>query len=179
MATEDEVLEGQEEEVELGTDLELVGTDRLAEVIAGMTEIDSAADVTKTKYRVVAEMLAAETEEELWQELPTWSSKNNVGRSFEITEIRGVFKGRYPDPETGLAGGFLACSAIALDEGAVGAEGQTAEKGEVGIFTTSALRLAGRIGWYHQHGKLPIKLTVVQRGQSSGGFAILDGEKID
>lgn len=168
MATnEEEVLEGQEEEVELGTDLELVGTDRLAEVIAGMTEIDSAADVTKTKYRIVAEMLAAETEEELWQELPTWSSKTSVGDSFEITEIRGVFKSRYPDPDTGLAGGFLACSATKLDTG------------EVGIFTTSALRLAGRIGWYHQHGKLPVKLTVVKRGESSGGFDILDGEKID
>lgn len=162
MAT-DEVV--QEEEV--GADLELVSTDKLAEVIAGMTEIDATADIQKTKYRIVAEMLAAETEEELWQELPTWSSKNSVGDSFEITDIRGVFKSRYPDPDTGLSGGFLACSATKLDSG------------EVGIFTTSALRLAGRIGWYHQHGKLPVKLTVVQRGESSGGFPILDGEKIN
>lgn len=176
MATEEqEIVEGDVEEI--GGELELVSTDRLAEVIAGMTEIDAAADVTRTKYRIVAEMLAAETEEELWQELPTWSSKNNVGHSFEITEIRGVFKSRYPDPETGLAGGFLACSAVAID-GAVGAEGQTAEAGEVGIFTTSALRLAGRIGWYHQHGKLPVKLAIVKRGESSGGFPILDGEKL-
>lgn len=177
MATEekqDEVLEGDE----IGNELELVDTDRLAEVIAGMTEIDATADITKTKYRIVAEMLAAETEEELWQELPTWSSKNNVGRSFEIRDIRGVFKSRYPDPETGTAGGFLACSAIALDDGARGPEGETATKGEVGIFTTSALRLAGRIGWYHQHGKLPIRLLVVERGKSSGGFSILDAEKI-
>lgn len=175
MAT-DEIVNDAEEEV--GTDLELVDTGRFAEVIAGMTEVDAAADVSKTKYRIVAEMLAAETEEELWQELPTWSSKNNVGHSFEITEIRGVFKSRFPDPDTGMAGGFLACSAVALDDGATGPEGQTATAGEVGIFTTSALRLAGRIGWYHQHGKLPVKLSVVKRGESSGGYPILDGEKI-
>ncbi len=166
MAT-DEVTHEVEDEEGIGSDLELVGTDKLAEVIAGMTEIDAAADITRTKYRIVAEMLAAETEEELWSELPTWSSKNSVGDAFEITDIRGVFKSRFPDPETGMAGGFLACSAIKLDTG------------EAGIFSTSALRLAGRIGWYHQHAKLPVKLRVVQRGESSGGFPILDGEKLD
>lgn len=161
---DDEIVIDAEEEV--GAELELVGTDKLAEVIAGMTEVDSSEAIVQTKYRIVAEMLAAETEEELWQELPTWSSKSSVGERFEITDVRGVFKSRYPDPDTGLAGGFLACSAVKLDTG------------EVGIFTTSALRLAGRIGWYHAHGKLPVKIEVVKRGESSGGFDILDAEKI-
>jgi hypothetical protein len=177
MATDEEqVIE--DGEIETGEELVLVDTAKLAEVIAGMTEIDSAANATQTRYRIVAEMLAAETEEELWQELPTWSSKNNVGRSFEIGEIRGVFKSRYPDAETGLAGGFLACSAVALDDGAVGPEGETAAAGEAGIFTTSALRVAGKLGWYHQHGKLPVKVEIVKRGQSSGGFDILDVELV-
>jgi hypothetical protein len=166
MATDEQTIEAGDEQ-ELGADLELVSTERLAEVIAGMTEIDATADITRTKYRIVAEMLAAETEEELWKELPTWSSKNSVGESFEITDIRGVFKSRYPDPETGTAGGFLACSAINLGTG------------EPGIFTTSALRLAGRLGWYHAHGKFPVRIRVVKRGESSGGFDILDGEKLD
>jgi hypothetical protein len=163
MSEEEQVLEGEE----IGSDLELVETDKLAEVIAGMTEIDSAASAMQTRHRIVAEMLAAETEEELWTELPTWSSKNSVGEQFEIDAIRGVFKSRYPDPETGIAGGFLACSATKLSTG------------EAGIFSTSALRIAGKLGWYHQHGKLPVKVEIVEKGQSSEGFPILDVAKID
>ena len=164
MATDEEqVIDG---EIETGEELVLVDSGKLAEVIAGMTEVDSTADAMQTRYRIVAEMLAAETEEELWRELPTWSSKTSVGESFEIGEIRGVFKSRYPDPETGLSGGFLACSAIKLDTG------------EAGIFTTSALRIAGKLGWYHQHGKLPVKVEIVKRGESSAGFDILDVELV-
>lgn len=176
MATDEEqVLEG---EIETGEELVLVDSSKLAEVIAGMTEVDSKADLLQTRQRIVAEMLAAETEEELWSELPTWSSKNNVGRSFEITEIRGVFKSRYPDPETGIAGGFLACSAVAL-EGAITAEGELTEGGSTGILSTSALRIAGKLGWYHQHGKFPVTVEIVKRGESSNGYDILDVEKID
>jgi hypothetical protein len=166
-------------------ELVLVSPDKLAQVIAGMTEIDTSEAIAQTKYRIVAEMLAAETEDELWTELPTWSSKNNVGRTFEITDVRGVFQSRYADAETGLAGGFLACSAVAVD----GANGSpdpetgeitaSSEPGTVGILSTSALRLAGRIGWYHQHGKLPVKLMVVKRGENARGFPILDAEKLD
>jgi len=180
MATDEEqVLDG---EIETGEELVLVSSDKLAEVIAGMTEIDTSEALVQTKYRIVAEMLAAETEEELWKELPTWSSKSNIGKTFEITDVRGVFKSRYPDPDTGLAGGFLACSAVAVDgangspDPETGEIGETSEPGTVGILSTSALRLAGRVGWYHQHGKLPITLTIVKRGESSGGFPILDGE---
>ena len=165
MATDEEqVLDG---EIETGEELVLVDSGKLAEVIAGMTEVDSKADLLQTRQRIVAEMLAAETEEELWQELPTWSSKTSLGEQFEITDIRGVFKSRYPDPDTGIAGGFLACSATKLDTG------------EVGIFTTSALRIAGKLGWYHQHGRFPVKVEIVKRGESSGGFDILDVDKID
>lgn len=178
MATDEEqVLEG---EIETGEELVLVDSGKLAEVIAGMTEIDSKADVVQTRYRIVAEMLAAETEEELYRELPTWSSKNNVGRTFEIQDVRGVFKSRYPDPETGLAGGFLACSAVAVD-GALAVDGEEfveSGAGEIGIFTTSALRVAGKIGWYHQHGQLPAKLSVVKRGESAEGYSILDVERV-
>jgi hypothetical protein len=163
MAEETEQVVADEE---VGTDLELVNSDKLAEVIAGMTEIDSNADAMQTRYRIVAEMLAAETEEDLWRELPTWSSKSSVGEQFEIGEIRGIFRSRYPDVDTGLAGGFLACSATKL------------ASGEVGIFTTSALRIAGKLGWYHQHGKLPVKVEVVQRGENASGFPILDVDKI-
>ena len=180
MATDEEqVLEG---EIETGEELVLVDSGKLAEVIAGMTEIDSKADVVQTRYRIVAEMLAAETEEELYRELPTWSSKNNIGRSFEVGEIRGVFKSRYPDPDTGLAGGFLACSAVAIDGAMQTVDGDElveSAAGEVGIFTTSALRIAGKLGWYHAHGKFPVKVEIVKRGESAEGYAILDVEKID
>ncbi len=162
--TDDEEIIVEDEETETG--LVLVTADKLAEVISGMTEIDSTASVVETKHRIVAEMLAAETEEDLWRELPTWSSKDSVGKSFEIRDVRGVFASRFEDADTGTKGGFIACSAVDL------------ETGEAGIFTTSALRLAGRIGWYYMHGKLPIKLTVIERGQSSGGYPILDAEKI-
>lgn len=184
MATDEEqVIDGEiVDDGETGEELDLIAggnldSDKLAEVISGMSEVDAKADVVQTRYRIVAEMLAAETEEELFRELPTWSSKNNVGGSFEIGEIRGVFKSRYPDPETGAAGGFLACSAVTLDT-ARGPEGESSEAGEVGIFTTSALRIAGKLGWYHQHGKLPVKLEVVKRGESADGFAILDVELV-
>jgi hypothetical protein len=165
-----------------GLDLVLVSGDKIAEVIAGMGELDTVETLAQTKHRIVAEMLAAETEDELWSELPTWSSKHNVGKTFEITDVRGVFKSRYVDEETGATGGFLACSAVAVDGANASPDQETGEIGEpsdagtVGILSTSALRLAGRIGWYYTHGKLPVTLTIVKRGESAGGYPILDAE---
>lgn len=154
------------DEEETAAELDLVSTDKLAEVIAGLTEIDADASITETKYRIVAEMLAADTEEDLWKELPTWSSKASLGRTFTITGLRGVFKSRYPDPDTGAAGGFLAFAAIDPDTG------------EAGIFTTSALRIAGKLGWYYQHDKLPVTVIVIERTKTVGGFSILDIDKV-
>lgn len=189
MADEPTTPDAEDEIIVAGADddageLVLVKADRLAEVIAGMTELDTSEAITQTRYRIVAEMLAAETEDELWQELPTWSSKHNVGKTFTITDVRGVFKSRYPDAETGVAGGFLACSVVAVDGANAspdddGVIGEPADAGTVGILSTSALRLAGRIGWYYTHGKLPVTLTIVKRGESSDGYPILDAEKID
>jgi len=167
-----------------GGELVLVSADKLAEVISGMTEIDTTESIIGTRYRIVAEMLAAETEDELWAELPTWSTKNNVGKTFTISEIRGVFKSRYPDADTGVAGGFLACSAVAVDgangspDPETGEIGAASDAGTVGILSTSALRVAGKLGWYHMHGKLPLTVRVVKRGESAGGYPILDVEKV-
>ena len=184
MASDTKDLPADEETVEQPSEeLALLSLDNLPGVIAGMTELDSASSLMETKARIVAEMLAAETEEQLWTELPTWSSKHNVGKTFQITAVRGVFQGRFEDPDTGTKGGFIACSAVAVD----GANPSPDENGEIGepspagtsgILSTSALRLAGRIGWYHMHDKLPVTLTIVKRGETAQGYPILDAELV-
>ncbi len=177
-----EIVSGDEDET--SADLVLVSKDRLAEVISGMTEIDTTESIIATRYRIVAEMLAAETEDELYAQLPTWSTKHNVGKVFQIDELRGVFKSRYPDAETGVAGGFLACSAVAIDganaapDQETGEIGEPSEAGTSGILSTSALRIAGKLGWYHMHGKMPVTVRIVKRGESADGFPILDVERV-
>lgn len=184
MATDVETAADLDDDMQTQPSAELVlqSPEKLAEVISGMTEVDSSQTLVETRFRIVAEMLAAETEDDLWTELPSWSSKENVGRQFLIGEIRGVFQSRYPDPETGLRGGFLACSAVSLDGKAVsrGADGELTQavQGQSGIFTTSALRIAGKLGWHSQHDKLPLSVEVVERTKSAEGFPILDIEKL-
>lgn len=155
-----------QDETGTGMELVLVDTSKLAEVISGMGEVDlTPTSAQETRYRIVSEMLAATSEDELWAELPTWSSKEAVGKTFEIRDVRGVFESRFPDPETGAKGGFLACTAVDV------------ETGELGVLTTSALRIAGRIGWYHQHQELPVTLEIYEKGQTAAGFSILDAKK--
>lgn len=138
----------------------------LAQILAGMAETEkpSAEQAQETRFEIIAGILSAETEDELWKELPTWSSKDIVGRSYEIVDAH-AFRSKFVGPD-GTVGGFLACRAIDL------------ETGEQGILNTGAMRLAARIGWYKLKGLLPVSLKVVVRSTTADGFKILDGELV-
>ena len=149
--------------------VELVATDdaeTLAKILAGMQEAETPSKeaAQETRFQIIAGILSAETEDELWKELPTWSSKFVVGESFRIVDAH-AFRSKF-EGEDGSKGGFLACRAINL------------ATGEQGILNTSAMRLAARIAWYKLNGRLPVKLTVVQKGETDRGFPILDAELV-
>jgi hypothetical protein len=139
----------------------------LAEVLAGMRDAPepSAEEQAQTRLGIILEMLAAETEDDLWRELPTWSSKDSVGATFKIVEVH-AYRSKFKDNQ-GHQGGFLACRAVNLSSG------------EVGILNTGAARLAARIGWYKLNGRLPVTVTVVERGETADGYTILDAELVD
>ena len=147
-----------------GVDLVKVESSKLAEVISGMSEfeVENTTSAEETGYRIMAEIMAAESEDEMWKDLPTWSSKNSVGMVFKIGEIRGVFKSKFPDPDTGKSGAFLACTAT------------DTESGELGVFTSSAIRVCARLGWYHEHDAFPVVVEVIKKGETDKGFPILD-----
>lgn len=148
-----------------GFELELATTpNELAELLAGLRDApeQTAEEAQAMRYGIIAEMLAAATEEDLWRELPTWSSKEVIGDTFEIRDVaayRSKFKG-----QDGTTGGFLACRAI------------NTATGEVGILNTGAARLAARIAWYKLHDKLPVRITVVERAKTADGYVIVDAE---
>lgn len=166
---------------EASGELVLVKTSELAAVIAGMAEVEpTTATAQETRYRMVTEMLAAETEEDLWTELPTWSSKDNIGKTFRIDDVRGVFRSRFDGDG---ATGFIACSAVDVLGDANAKVGDDEKRataaGEAGVFSTSAVRLAARIGWYEQHNAFPVTLRVVKRSETPEGYPILDAVKVD
>lgn len=139
----------------------------LAELLSGLVSAGEPTEeeMEAMRFSIILEMAAAETEEDLWREVKTWSSKDVVGTAFEIRDAR-AWRSKYPS-ESGKTGAFLSCPAVNLDTG------------EVGILNTSAMRLSGRIGWYKIHGQLPVQLRVVQVSESSRGRPIIDGRRIE
>lgn len=136
-----------------------------AAAISGLEEYEPVvSSAEETKYRIAAEIMAAESEDEMWKELPTWSTKNSIGKVFKIEDVRGVFRSKFPDPDTGKQGAFVALSAV------------DTETGEVGILTSSALRFCARVGWYKEHDKLPVVLEVTLKGETDKGFPIIDAK---
>lgn len=134
----------------------------LLDVLAGKASLETAsASKKEITARIVSDMLSAQTEEDLWREIPTWSSKASVDTTFEITDVRGVYESRITNDD-GEKGWFVCFDAVNL------------ETGEVGILTSSAARICGRVGWYYDHGMLPQRFEIVTRGESAGGFPILD-----
>ncbi len=162
MSKADQVAQAAAEE---GTAGEVVPVEkgRLLDVLTGKTALEqikpTRAEITQ---RIVAEMLLAQTEEELWQEVPTWSSKSSVGEVFEIGDVRGVYESRFEDSETGEKGWFVCFDVVRL------------LTGEIGVLTSSSARICGRVGWYYDHGQLPQRFEIVSRGQSAAGFDLLD-----
>jgi hypothetical protein len=153
--------------MEASQELEQVPTSRLAEVLSGMgeAEIESTATPQETSYRIIAEILAAESEDEMLAELPVWGSKDSVGKTFEVQNVRGVFRSKVDNPDGNK--GYLACTVVDV------------ETGEVGVLTTSAVRLAARIGWWHEHDAFPVTIEVYKRATTEQGFDVLDCRKVD
>lgn len=147
--------------------LEKVGTDKLAEVLSGMGEAEIASTTTaeEVNYRIIAEILAAETEAEMFAELPVWGSKDSVGKTFVVENVRGVFRSKVDNPNGNK--GYLACSVV------------DTETGEAGILTTSAVRVAARIAWFQQHQAFPVTLEIYERTKTEEGFSILDARKVE
>lgn len=154
--------------METSQELEKVSASKLAEVLSGMSEAEVTQTSTpqETSYRIIAEILNAETEEEMWRDLPVWGSKASVGKVFEVQGVRGVFRSKY-ERDDGGTGGYLACNAVDV------------ETGELGILTTSAIRVAARVGWYLEHDAFPVTLELYKRGETQAGFDILDARKVD
>jgi hypothetical protein len=154
---------------EPGTELVAIETpSQLAAFLAGMTEAPEPTPEEQAAIRlaIVQEMLESPTEADLWRELPTWSSKEAVGRVFMVTgPIRGI-RSKFVNQD-GVRGAYLSCRAVDVGSG------------ELGIFNTSAMRLCGRIGWYYQHGRLPVTLEIVKRGETADGYPILDAELVE
>lgn len=160
---------GQIDDDEPGVELVRIATaEGLARVLSGMADAPapSAEETAQMRFGMIAELLAAETEDELWKELPTWSSKDVLGRTFRLEDVH-AWASKFTDRDTGARGAFLSCRAIDV------------ETGEVGIFNTSAARLAAKIGWYYLHGKLPVTLTVIKRTETADGYAVLDAERVE
>jgi len=149
-----------------GAEVVPVQQGNLLDVLSGKAPLEvvgpSKREVTA---RIIRDMLSAKTEEELWAETPTFSSKNLVGEVVEVTGVCGVYESRFDDSETGEKGWFVCFDAVRL------------MTGEVGILTSSAARICGRIGWYYDHGMLPQRFEIVERGETAGGFKILDVDK--
>ncbi len=158
---------GKEEEMSV----ELVRTDDAVEVahaLAGLADFEPQVQQSTEDARldIVMQMLSAETEEDLWKELPRWSSKDSIGKTFRVTDAR-LWKSKFVN-ESGKQGAFLSCPAVDL------------ETGEVGILNTSAIRLASRILWYKMHGGLfPLEIEIVSMGDTAKGYPIIDARKLE
>lgn len=158
------------DEQEEGGSVELVtieSPEQIARLLAGLQEFEQSEEEATARgqeaaYEIVMQMLAAETEEELWRELPRWSSKDCVGETFRITDAR-PWRSKYKGAN-GTQGAFLSCSAVNV------------ATGELGIVNTSAMRIAGRILWYKLHDRLPVTLTFTKVGETAAGYTILDAE---
>lgn len=140
--------------------------EKVAAMFAGLTEMDvPEVDAAAVTQSIIEQMLSAETEEEMWAELPTVSTKDAVGRSFEILG-GNIYASKFTGQD-GRKGAFLACRAVDLDTG------------EQVILNTSAARIAGRILWYvyRAPGATP-RLRIVKKGESTQGYAILDAERV-
>lgn len=138
---------------------------KIADLFSGLQEYElPKADPNQVTRDVMLQILAAKDEDELWGELPTWSTKDNVGRVYKILG-GSIYPSRFTRDD-GTKGAFLACRAVDV------------ESGELGILNTSAARVAAKILWHARHEKLPIELRIVKRGESSNGYAIIDCERL-
>jgi hypothetical protein len=141
--------------------------DVLAAVLAGAAEYEPASvDAAEVTEQIIAQMLAAQSEDELYAEPTTWNSKHVVGQVFVFGPSGQINKSSIVG-ENGRRGVFLSVEAT------------DPESGETGIFNTSSPRIIGRLAWYSRNRGLPKLLKVVEHGRSSSGFVILDVIRTD
>lgn len=150
--------------------LEIMPIESVEQILAVFSGSESAPEPTeeerqRAQIAMLAEMLNAESEEELWRELPTWSSKDFVGDQFRIDACR-AYRSKFKTASGGTSA-FLSCRAVRL------------ATGELGVLNTSALRLVGRIAWYYTRGKLPVTIEIVKRGETADGYTIVDAELVE
>lgn len=140
--------------------------ERIAAVFSGAVDYEPVSvDAAAVTQAIFEQTAMAETEEDLWREPTTWSSKDHVGELFAFSPRGNIWPSTYTDANTKRKGAFLSVEATHV------------ETGETGIFNTSSPRIAARLAWYARKGKLPIVLRVVERSKSSQGYPILDLER--
>ena len=135
----------------------------LLEILRGERELEtvelSSEEMTR---RILAQL---EAQEDVWAQTKTWNAKDNVGRVFTFHGVSGVYPSKYT-AESGERGVFVAFNV-------------SDENGEVGVMPTSAMRITTRLAVAWQRDELPVTCRIVERGQSSNGYAILDVEKLE
>lgn len=133
----------------------------LAALIRG--EAVEASDPAIVAEAIARRILFAETEAEAFSDISTWSSKDNVGKAYEVHDCV-VLRSTFGDGK----GGFLAIQVVDLDTG------------EVGVLTTSATKIGAKLLWLRLHDAFPRKVRIVQAERaSSNGFYPLDIETVD
>lgn len=141
---------------------------KIAAVFSGAADYEPAGvDAQQVTLAIFEQLAAAGSEEELWAEPTTWSSKDSIGRVFAFGPSGQIWPSTYTDADTKRKGAFLSVEAVDV------------ETGEKGIFNTSSPRIAARLAWYARQPKgMPITLRVVERAKSSQGYPILDLERV-
>ncbi|MGH2998878.1 MAG: hypothetical protein ACRDNM_06215 [Gaiellaceae bacterium] len=139
----------------------------IRDVLTGASEYEIPdADTSAIAEEQLNKLLFAESEEELLAEVPTWSSKDVVGKAFRIFPAGRLWPSKYVS-RSGRKGAFLSVQAT------------EAESGEMGVFNSSSPRIVGKLVWYAKHSQLPANFQVVKIGETSNGFDLLDIDRID
>lgn len=133
----------------------------LAALIRG--EMVEASDPQVIAEAIARRILFAETEADAFADVSTWSSKENVGREYEVHDCV-VLRSTFGDGQSG----FLAIQATDL------------ETGEIGVLTSSATKIGAKLLWLRLHDAFPRKVRIIQAERaSSNGFYPLDIETVD
>ena len=134
---------------------------QIAQALAGMIEA-TFEDPSAVQAAIAVRILSAATQEEAFTDPPTWNTEDLVGVPIEVDAVR-MAQSKYGADGKGA---FLVCSCTRLDTG------------EVGIFTTSSIKVGARIMWCRLHDLLPVRLQVRQPVNSGQGRQVYDVEAI-
>lgn len=133
----------------------------LAALIRG--EAVEASDPVIVAESIARRILFAETEEEAFADVSTWSTKDNVGKAYEVHDCV-VLRSNVGDRQSG----YLAAHVTDL------------ETGEVGILTTGATKIGAKLLWLRLHDAFPRKVRILQADKpASSGFYPLDIESVN